>query len=133
MPNRIESYLATVEHNYREKLYDVSQFPDSFGYASAEEAWKVAEKYAHLLKADTLLHGDYCLPNIMLNNWNFSGFIDLGNGGVGDRHIDIFGGIWSLFFNLKTNKYQDRFLDAYGRSDIEPDMLKVIAAMEVFG
>ena len=90
------------------------------------------KKYGHLLKTDTLLHGDYCLPNIILDNWNFSGFIDLGSGGVGDKHIDLFWGIWTLEFNLKTDKYTNRFLDAYGRFDIEPDMLKIIAAIEVF-
>ena len=93
----------------------------------------MVEKYSHLLKTDTLLHGDYCLPNILLNNWNFSGFIDLGNGGVGDRHIDLFWGAWTLFFNLKTDRYRDRFLDAYGREDVEEDMFPIIAACEVFG
>lgn len=131
--NRIQSYLETVERNYRNGTYDKSAFPDSFGYSSAEEAWNVAEKYKHLLKADTLLHGDYCLPNVVLDNWKFSKFIDLGNGGVGDRHIDLFWGIWTLFFNLKTDKYTDRFMDAYGRDKIEPEMLKVVAACEVFG
>ena len=86
-----------------------------------------------LMKNDTLIHGDYCLPNIMLDDWRFSGFIDLGNGGVGDKHIDLFWGAWTLNFNLKTDKYRDRFLDAYGRSDIEEEMFKVIAAAEVFG
>ena len=131
--NRIETYHATALQNYRAKQFDASLFPDGIGYKNAEDAWNVVEKNAHLLKNDTLLHGDYCLPNIILNNWKFSGFIDLGNGGVGDKHIDLFWGTWSLFFNLKTNAYHDRFLDAYGRKDIEPEMLKVIAAFEVFG
>ena len=84
------------------------------------------------LKSDTLLHGDYCLPNIMLDDWRFSGFIDLGNGGVGDRHVDIFWGVWTLFYNLKTHKYADRFLDAYGREAVDRDALMAIAAAEVF-
>ncbi|MBQ8836982.1 MAG: aminoglycoside 3'-phosphotransferase [Clostridia bacterium] len=131
--NRIETYTQTVIENYRAGTYDKSAFPDSFGYKSDQEAWAVAEKYMHCLKNDTLLHGDYCLPNIMLDNWKFSKFIDLGNGGVGDRHIDIFWGIWTLFFNLKTDKYTERFMDAYGRDKIESEMLKVVAACEVFG
>ncbi len=131
--NRMESYRAVAERNYYEKSYDSSHFPDSFGYPSAEAAWKVVESSAHLFKNDTLLHGDYCLPNIILNDWNFSGFIDLGNGGVGDRHVDLFWGTWTLFFNLKTNAFFDRFLDAYGRKYIEPEMLKIVAAFEVFG
>ena len=90
-----------------------------------------AEKDA--LQGKALLHGDYSLPNIILNNWKFSGFIDVGNGGVGDRPIDLFWGIWTLWFNLKTNRYQERFLDAYGRDKADRSVLKIIAAAEVFG
>jgi kanamycin kinase len=73
------------------------------------------------------------LPNFLLDDWSFSGFIDLGNGGVGDRHIDIFWGIWTLEFNLKTNAYRDIFIDAYGRNLVNEDALRVISAAEVFG
>jgi len=131
--NHTELYLASAKHNMQTGNYNKSNFPDSFGYKSAEEAWAVVEKQGHLLKCDTLLHGDYCLPNIMLDNWQFSGFIDLDGGGVGDRHVDIFWALWSMIYNLKTDKYRDRFLDAYGRSKVDEDMLRIVAAVEVFG
>ncbi len=131
--DRIESYSALAFENYRTGNYDKDSFPDSFGYASAEEAMAVIEKYGSALKNDTLIHGDYCLPNVMLDDWRFSAFIDVGNGGVGDRHIDLFWGVWTLWYNLKTNEYGDRFLDAYGRGNFENDMLRVVAAYEVFG
>jgi kanamycin kinase len=85
-----------------------------------------------LLKSDTLLHGDYCLPNIILSDWQFSGFIDLDSAGLGDRHIDLFWGIWTLNFNLKTDVWGDRFLDAYGRDRIDNEILSSIGAFEVF-
>ena len=131
--NHTEYYLATMERNKIAKSYDESHFPDSFGYVSADEAWAVVKKQGHLLKTDTLLHGDYCLPNIVLYDWQFNGFIDLGNGGVGDRHVDIFWGIWTLWFNLKTDKYRERFIDAYGRNRVDEDILRIVAAAEVFG
>ncbi len=131
--NRNESYIALAEKNFREGIYDKSLFPDNWGYASAEDAYNVVCQAEGLLKSEVLLHGDYCLPNIILDDWKFSGFIDLGNGGVGDRHIDLFWGVWTLFFNLKTEKYGERFLDAYGRDKLDKDMLKAIAAFEVFG
>lgn len=131
--NRIESYSALAFENYRTGNYDKDSFPDSFGYASAEEAMEVIKKYGSSLKNDTLIHGDYCLPNVMLDNWEFSAFIDVGNGGVGDRHIDLFWGVWTLWYNLKTNSYEERFLDAYGRQNFDRDMLRVVAAFEVFG
>ena len=87
----------------------------------------------HLLRADTLIHGDYCLPNVLLKDWRFSGFIDLGNSGVADRHIDLFWGAWTLGFNLKTDAYRSRFFDAYGRDRVSEDIIRVIAAAEVFG
>ncbi|MDR1706244.1 MAG: aminoglycoside 3'-phosphotransferase [Clostridiales bacterium] len=131
--NHTETYLAKAKRNYAADTFDRSHFPDSFGYLSAEEAWGVVEKQGHLLRTDTLLHGDYCLPNIMLDDWRFSGFIDLDSGGVGDRHVDIFWGVWSLRFNLKTDIYRERFIDAYGRGTVDEEMLRVVAAAEVFG
>ena len=131
--DKMDEYVALAEKNYRSGNYDASQFPDSFGYASAEEAWQVIQQHGCLLQRDTVLHGDYCLPNIMLDNWQFSGFLDVDHGGLGDRHIDLFWGAWSLEFNLKTDRFCQRFFDAYGRDKIEPELLRVVAAYEVFG
>ena len=68
-----------------------------------------------------------------MENWRFTGYIDLGNGGVGDRHVDLFWGAWTLNFNLHTDRYRDRFFDAYGRDRIEEEALLTVAAAEVFG
>lgn len=127
--DRMNSYFETVEENYRRGAYDLS-----FGkFGSAEEAYRVATEGRTLLQNDTLIHGDYCLPNFLMDNWMFSGFIDLGNGGVGDRHVDLFWGAWTLAYNLGTDCYRDRFFDAYGRDRIDPDCLLTVSAAEVFG
>lgn len=131
--DRMGEYIRLVEQNYKTGRYDSSHFPDSFGYSSADEAISVFENGKHELENEVLIHGDYCLPNIMLNNWKLSGFIDVGNGGIGDRHVDLFWGAWTLGFNLGTDMYRDRFLDAYGRDKIDEEKLKIIAAAEVFG
>ncbi len=131
--DRTAEYLAGVEKSYRTKSYDKSYFPDNFGFHSAKEAYDVLIAEKDALQSKVLLHGDYCLPNIILSNWKLSGFIDVGNGGVGDRHIDIFWGVWSLWFNLKTNKYRQRFLDVYGRDKADESILKIVAAAEIFG
>lgn len=124
------NYLATAEKNYNLGQYDLSYFDES---SSKEEAFRILQEGKHILKTDTLLHGDYCLPNIMLDNWNFSGFIDLGNGGVGERHVDLFWGAWTLNFNLGTDEYRERFFDVYGRDRVDENILKIIAAAEAFG
>lgn len=130
--DRTADYIAAAQENYRLGHYDQTLFPDNWGYACAEDAWKMVCEVAPLMQHDTLLHGDYCLPNIMLKDRKLSGFIDLGSGGLGDRHIDLFWGIWSLAFNLKTDRWKDRFLDVYGRERIQPEILDAIGAFEVF-
>jgi kanamycin kinase/aminoglycoside 3'-phosphotransferase-3 len=58
------------------------------------------------------IHGDLCLPNIYVNDNNeISGFIDLGNAGIGDRWYDYSWLIWSFQYNLKTNKYTKDLLE----------------------
>ncbi len=133
--DKTAEYIATAERNYQSGSYDSSHFPDSFGYRTAEEAYAVLASGRSALRSDVLLHGDYCLPNVILslNDWRLSGFIDVDSGGVGDRHVDLFWGMWSLWFNLGTDKYRGRFLDAYGRDKADEEILKLVAAAEVFG
>ena len=131
--DRMGEYIALAEKNYRTDNYDRSFFPDSFGYRTAEEAYAIFKAGKSAFRNEVLIHGDYCLPNIMLDDWKLSAFIDVGNGGVGDRHVDLFWGVWTLGFNLKTYEYSDRFLDAYGRDKVDEEILKTVAAAEVFG
>lgn len=130
--DRTADYIAAVAENHRLGRYDHGLFPDNWGYTNAQEAWNAVCEAAPALQHNALLHGDYCLPNIILKNGRLSGFIDLGSGGSGDRHIDLFWGIWSLCFNLKTNRWKERFLDVYGRDVIQTELLDRIGAFEVF-
>ncbi len=137
--DRVSEYIALAERNYRADNYNKEHFPDSFGYASGEEAFAALTEGKSFLKNEVLIHGDYCLPNMLLDGWSFSGFIDVGGGGIGDRHIDLFWGRWSMEFNLFMHgnadgrRFGERFLDAYGRDKIDNDILRTVAAAEVFG
>ena len=124
------NYLAVAEKNYKKEQFDLAYFGES---GTVECAWRVLREGKGELKNEVLLHGDYCLPNIMLDDWRFSGFIDLGNGGIGDRHVDLYWGAWTLKFNLGTDIYRERFFDAYGRDKIDKDKLLTVSAAEVFG
>lgn len=61
------------------------------------------------------IHGDLCLPNIYANpDGSFAGFIDLGNAGLGDSRYDYAWMLWSLEYNLGTDKYNKPLLDRIG-------------------
>lgn len=131
--NRITDYVSSVFDGHAKGKYEHELFEGLWEFSSVQSAWEAAKEGIKNLESNVLMHGDYCLPNIILNNWKLSGFIDLIKAGVGDRHIDVLWGIWTLKYNLGTAKYTDRFIDAYGRDMIDKEKLRCIAAMEMFG
>lgn len=97
---------------------------------TAEMLRELSDKGIHLDDAsyspvdNVIIHGDYCLPNVIMDRFAFKGFIDTGHGGVGDRHYDLYWGLWTLEYNFKTDRYHEQFLDAYGREDIDMEGLR---------
>jgi len=126
-------YFDTVKLNYQKGAFDTDFLPPGYEKLSSDEAYATIVQAKSLFKTDVLLHGDYCLPNVMLDNWRFSAFIDLDHAGIGDRHVDLFWGAWTLNFNLHTDRFRERFLDAYGRDRIDRDVLDITAIAECFG
>lgn len=131
--DRLDTYKASVKKGLASGKFEADLFEGIFNFKNYDEAKRLAVEGLRSLQADALIHGDYCLPNIILDDWKLSGYIDLGNGGVGDRHIDITWGIWTLKYNLGTAEYSQRFIDAYGRDMVDTEKLRLIAAMEAIG
>lgn len=131
--SRLQRYFDSANGDFFGGYYDESVLMDGFRINSKQEAWDIMHANKGKLKADTLIHGDACLSNIICDNGNFSSFIDFSLAGRGDKHIDLYWAIWSLQYNLKTDQYTDYFLDQYGRENFDIVMLKVVAAFELFG
>ena len=96
----------------------------------SEDSEKI-ETVIRKMRSNTLIHGDFCLPNVMMQDWQFQAFIDVGLAGIGDRHIDIFWALWSLEYNLKTDQYRDQFLNLYGRDRVDMDVLALVESVEL--
>ena len=62
---------------------------------------------------NVLIHGDYCLPNVLVSEGKPSGLVDLGRSGLGDPRDDLGAGLWTLQYNYGKGFARD-FLDAYG-------------------
>ena len=130
--DRTAAYLQTVEARAAAGCFDPSYLPPGLTLTKEEALARVREASPHLTSR-VLLHGDFCLPNILLDGWRTSAYIDLGAAGIGDRHVDLFWGAWSLCYNLGTDAYRNIFLEAYGRDRVEDELLMAIAAAECFG
>ena len=131
--DRIDTYKKAVKSGFGGQYYEPELFTGLWEFGSFDDAMKAAKEGLGELRSEALIHGDYCLPNVILDDWNFSGYIDLGNGGIGDRHIDILWGICTLKNNLGTNRYTERFIDVYGRDAVDFEKLRAVAAMEMVG
>lgn len=80
--------------------------PIAFGECAFETPeqvydWLVANKPLEEL---VLSHGDYCLPNVMIDENGVAGFIDLGHSGVADKWKDI-----ALCYRSLKSNYCGRF------------------------
>lgn len=130
--NGLEEMFIRAERKYQEGKAEKSLL-QYMGYTSSETAYKdMVFLYKHAIEDKVIIHGDYCLPNLILQNNKRNGYIDVGYGGVGDRHYDIFWGLWSLQFNLKSADYANRFMKAYGQHVIDQNRLRLCGLLSVF-
>jgi aminoglycoside phosphotransferase len=60
-----------------------------------------------------LIHGDYCLPNLLVNNGELSAVVDVGLTGLGNPETDLAAGLWTLQYNYGKG-FARTFLAAYG-------------------
>jgi kanamycin kinase len=64
-------------------------------------------------RAHVLVHGDYCLPNVLVSDGGLSALVDVGAAGLGDPRQDLAAGVWTLQYNFGPG-HAGEFLDAYG-------------------
>jgi aminoglycoside phosphotransferase len=60
-----------------------------------------------------LVHGDFCLPNVLVQDGRLSGLVDLGGAGLASPEIDLAAGVWTLQYNYGRGLGR-AFLEAYG-------------------
>lgn len=88
----LDRELEEAEFNVMHGLVDVNAVqPETFG----EGGFKSPAHLLEWLKENkppiepVLSHGDFCLPNVFFDGDDVSGYIDIGNSGVGDKWRDI--------------------------------------------
>jgi len=102
--------LKQARYNVENGLVDVDNVePETFGpngFASPIELLEWLEN--NCPEEDIVLtHGDFCMPNIFIENDKICGFIDLGKMGPADRWQDIAIALRSLHHNF-NGKYNNR-------------------------
>jgi aminoglycoside phosphotransferase len=93
---------------------------DHTEFGSIHQGVSAEELHRHLIEtvpADVgdlvVTHGDFCVPNVIVDRGQLSGYVDLGRAGVGDRYRDLGVGARSIAHNFGGHAVGP-FLDAYG-------------------
>jgi len=129
----LDKKLQMAKYSVENNLVNMDNTePDTFsenGFKNPEHLleWLIRNKPDEEL---VLSHGDFCLPNIFLEDGKVSGFIDLGRTGVSDKWQDIALCYRSLKHNFDgkyTGKQYQGFYDEmlFEKLEIEPDWDKI--------
>lgn len=110
----LRSKLAEAERRVREGKVDVEDLEGENAGRSPEDIYGQLLATAPEREDLVFAHGDYCLPNVLIDGDRVSGFIDLGRAGVADRYQDVALAIRSLRHNYGSDRYKDAFLSHYG-------------------
>jgi kanamycin kinase len=109
---------AALEHGRRRVEGDEvpkskGDFHEEFLHLSPMEALDVLKRTRPDSEDVVLCHGDYCFPNILIEDGRATGYLDLGEMGLADRWWDLAVATWSCDWNVGPG-YQDLFLESYG-------------------
>lgn len=122
---RLDEKVEAVRKRLKSGLIDESDFDEIRQGRTAENLFQ--ELLETMLetapdKEDLVFtHGDFCLPNIILENKKLSGFIDWGNAGAADKYQDIALIARSIESNFGA-EWTKTFFEFY---EIEPDWEKI--------
>jgi len=118
---RLNYKIELAKERILKGLVDESDFDDERAGSRAEDLFQ--ELLATKPSEEDLVftHGDYCLPNIILENGKLSGVIDWGNAGVADRYQDIALLTRSVSYNFGED-WEKIVFEIYG---IAPDWKKI--------
>jgi aminoglycoside phosphotransferase len=103
------------------KLVDEDDFDEINQGKTAESLFRELVAAKPAFEDLVFTHGDYCLPNVILENRRLSGFVDWGNAGIADRYQDLALLTRSVIYNFGA-EYEEIVFKIYG---IEPDREKI--------
>lgn len=76
-------------------------------------------------------HGDYTLPNIIIQEGKVSGFIDWGTAGVADRYQDLALAVRSIIRKFGP-EYSELFIEEYGLTQIDTAKIEYYQLLDEF-
>jgi kanamycin kinase len=109
----VEDALATVRCRVDEGRAEHGDLHPEFSHLTLDQALATLEELAPPDPDVVVCHGDYCFPNVLIEDGSVTGYLDLGELAVADRWWDLAVGSWSTASNIGPG-WEEVFLDSYG-------------------
>ncbi len=113
----VEDALTRVRARIAAEQAEHADLHSEFAHLSLDEALATLEALAPQHEDLVVCHGDYCFPNVLVEDHAVTGYLDLGELSVADRWWDIAVGSWSTTWNIGPG-WEALFIEIYG---VEPD------------
>ena len=109
--------LAHVEERVRADDVHGTGFHEEHAHLTPAAALAELEATAPDDEDLVVCHGDFCPPNVLLQEGRVTGYVDLGELGAADRWWDVAVGAWSVGWNF-GKELEPLFYASYG---VTPD------------
>jgi aminoglycoside 3'-phosphotransferase I len=103
-------------------LIDVDDFDDERQGWTADQVWEAVQSQLPLAPDPVVTHGDFSLDNLLMQNGEVVGCIDIGRLGAADRYQDL-AIIWNCLGEFDP-ALQERFWQQYGISEVDERKLE---------
>jgi aminoglycoside phosphotransferase len=125
--------LQNARENIKNGLVDRGDFEDENIGKSAEALFDELIESKPDDEDLVFIHGDFCLPNIIVSNGKVSGFVDWERGGIADRYQDIALLFRSFDFNIgNMQQFEDLFCSCYGIEKLDEHKIKFYIMLDEF-
>ncbi|MDP8960109.1 MAG: phosphotransferase [Actinomycetota bacterium] len=109
----VEVALDAVRQRVADGQADQADLHAEFRHLSLDDAVATLEGWAPHENDLVVCHGDYCFPNVLIEDGAVTGYVDVGELAVADPWLDLAVASWSTTWNVGPG-WEKLFLDAYG-------------------
>jgi len=130
---RLDHTIALAKRRVEAGLVDESDFDEQRRETRANELLETLIKSRPELEDAVFTHGDYCLPNILIEPSppRIAGFIDWGRAGIADRYQDLALAARSLAYNFGPG-WEPLLWEVYGLQTVDTAKIEFYKLLDEF-
>ncbi len=121
----IDKLIQHAKKRLEQGLINDENFDVRWKHKTPDELFEDVKRLMPKKIDKVVTHGDYCLPNVLINTNELSGFIDLGSAGINDRYYDLAAVSWSISYNF-GQKWVPYLFEKYGINNDEIDRERML-------